>query len=135
VTVQTPIDEDWLAAMDFSWRKGLRQPNKHWSLILNLTDESWSTVIEPTRIEVQRCGWLNDKGNYIGDPGRWKLWITDRFERTCFVRDFRWQEEISALAALLMGREWKPENHIYGQAWPDGSRALEDRPNRKVKQS
>lgn len=124
---QTPITDAWLADVDFKWRQDERQPNKHWTLQLNVTDESWSLVIEPIKIEVQRCGWENARGDYVGDPASWMLWITDRFDRTAFIRNVHWQEEVSALAALLMGREWKPENHIYGQAWPDGARALEER--------
>lgn len=123
---ETPITDEWLAEMDFKWRQDERQPNKHWSLVLNLIHDSWTNVIEPTKIEVQRCGWENHRGDYIGDHAAWMLWITDRFDRNCFIRNIHWQEEIVALAEIIMGREWKPENHIYGQAWPDGSSALQD---------
>ena len=121
---QTPITDEWLAEVDFKWRQEKRQPNKHWNLACNIESRG---VLEQTTIEVQRNGWKNRKGDYIGDPSSWMLWITDTFQRTVFIRNIRWQEEITLLAEVITGRPWKPENHIYGQAWPDGSNALRDR--------
>lgn len=122
---ETPITDEWLAEVDFKWRQGDRQPNKHWKLILNVPHDDWLNCIEPTSIELQRSGWENDKGDYIGDPHSWMLWITDRFDRNAFIRTIHWQEEVTALAALISGRPWNPATHIYGQAWPDGSHVLD----------
>lgn len=118
---QTPITDDWLSSCGFGWRQGERQPNKHWSLKCNAERRG---MIEQTGIEVQRCGWENHKGDYIGDPGEWMLWITDTFDRTAFVGTIRWQEQITGLAEIITDRPWNPDTHLYGQAWPVGSRVL-----------
>lgn len=120
---ETPITDEWLSAVDFKWWQGERQPNKHYTLICNVIGQT-SRCIEPTAIEVQRCGWIGGHGDYIGDPSRWMLWIKDRFDRSVFLREIQWQEEIVLLAELITGRAWNPDTHIYGQAWPAGSRAL-----------
>ena len=124
--MSTPITDEWLSNMDFKWRQDERQPNKHWKLALNRVDGK-SRMIEPTTIELQRNGWLNRNGDYVGDPETWMIWVTDVFERTAFLGNFSTQEEIITLAKLITRREWKPENHIYGQAWPDGSSVLSER--------
>lgn len=121
----TPITDEWLSSVDFKWRQNDRQPNRHWSLKLNIPDDEFDVFGEVT-IEVQRRGWQGRNG-YIGDPESWMLWLTDTFDRTAFVGNIRWQEDITGLAEIIMRRKWKPENHIYGQAWPDGSRALSER--------
>jgi len=123
---QTPITDEWLSSVDFKWRQGERQPNKHWSLALNI-ERDGSRAFEQTTIEVQRNGWENHKGDYIGDPSTWMLWVKDTFERSAFLCNIRWQEDITGLAEIITGRPWNPETHIYGQAWPEGSRALKDK--------
>lgn len=120
---ETPITDEWLASCDFKWRQSERQPNKHWSLKLNIPDDQLGVFGEVT-IEIQRCGWHADKG-YIGDPESWSLWLKDTFDRTAFVGNMRWQEEITGLAEIITHRPWNPQTHIYGQAWPEGSRVLE----------
>ncbi len=120
---ETPITDEWLASVDFKWRQNERQPNKHWKLVCN-TEEPGTRMIQQTSIELQRNGWKNSKGDYVGDPASWMLWVTDTFDRSAFIRSIRWQEEVIALAELITGRTWKPETHIYGQAWLEGSRAL-----------
>lgn len=129
----TPITDDWLSSVDFKWRQDELQPNKHWKLALNTVGQQFSNCIEQTTIEVQRSGWYNRNSEYVGDPELWMVWITDQFERTAFLGNFKTQEEIIQLAELITRREWKPENHIYGQAWPDGSSALNDK--RPIQQS
>lgn len=121
----TPITDEWLKSCDFSWRQDERQPNKHWSLALNIEDDG-SRALYQTTIEVQRLGWEGDNG-YIGDPESWMLWVKDTFGRTAFLGNIRWQEDITGMAEIIMRRAWKPENHLYGQAWPDGSRVLSER--------
>ena len=123
-TGRTPITDEWLSSVDFKWRQNERQPNKHWRLVCNI-ETPGSRVIEQTSIELQRCGWRNGHGDYVGDPARWMLWVTDTFERYAFIRNIEWQEEVIALGELITGRTWSPETHIYGQAWPEGSRALQ----------
>lgn len=121
-----PITDGWLSACDFKWRQDERQPNKHWSLKLNIEEEG-SRALNQTTIEVQRRGWANDRGEYIGDPDSWMLWVADIFGRTAYLCNIRWQHEITGLAEIITGRPWNPETHIYGQAWPEGSRALRER--------
>lgn len=121
----TPITDEWLSSVDFKWRQDDRQPNKHWTIALNVIEDG-SRAISQTKIEVQRNGWEGRNG-YVGDPESWMLWATDVFERTAFLGNIRWQEDIIGLAEIIMRRKWNPENHIYGQAWPDGSRVLSER--------
>lgn len=113
----TPITHDWLRSCDFKWRQEERQPNKHWTLKLNIVSDG---MMEWAGIEVQRCGWHNDKGDYIGDPNLYTVWIKDTFDRTAFIRRMQWQEEIISLAEVMCGYPWKPENHKWGQVWPEG---------------
>jgi hypothetical protein len=124
---KTPITDEWLSSVDFKWRQDERQPNKHWKLALNKVDAQFSNSLEQTTIEVQRCGWENRNGDYIGDPNLWMIWVTDQFNSRAFLGNFKTQEEIIQLAELITRRDWKPENHLYGQAWPEGSSVLKDR--------
>lgn len=126
MTEVLPITDEWLASCDFKWRQSERQPNKHWKLSLNI-EEDGSRALSQTSIEVQRRGWENDKGAYIGDPESWMLWVTDTYERTAFLCNIRWQHEVTGLAEIISGRAWKPETHLYGQAWPEGSHVLKER--------
>jgi hypothetical protein len=121
--VERSITDEWLSSCDFKWRQDDRQPNKHWTLKINIPDDRslcWNTV----SIEVQRCGWENQHGEYIGDPQSWMLWLTDTFDRTAFLGKIRLQKEIIGLAEIISKRPWNPQTHIYGQAWPEGSHAL-----------
>lgn len=118
-----PITDEWLAACDFKWSQSERQPNKHWKLQLNTVREG-SLAWESTTIEVQRNGWKGWNGDYIGDPQSWMLWITDMFNRTAFLGNIQWQKDIIDIAEIITRRPWNPETHIYGQAWPEGSRVL-----------
>ena len=120
------ITDEWLASCDFKWRQSARQPNKHWTLKINVPDDryrSWNTVA----IEVQRNGWENEHGEYLGDAESWMIWVTDTFGRTAFLGIIRWQKEIIGLAEIISKRPWDPQTHIYGQAWPEGSHALKER--------
>lgn len=117
MTDQTQITHDWLTSVDFKWRQDERQPNKHWSLHLNVLSDG---MMERAKIEVQRCGWHNDLGDYIGDPNLYMVWVTDYFGRTTFLRRMQWVEEIISLTQLICGYPWNPENHKYGQTWPEG---------------
>lgn len=121
------ITDEWLSECDFKWRQGERQPNKHWSLKLNVEEEG-DRAFNQVSIEVQRNGWENQNGEYIGDPDSWMLWVKDTFERTAFLGNIRWQKEIIGLAEIIMHRPWNPATHLYGQAWPEGSRVLKERP-------
>lgn len=123
---QTPLTDEWLSEVDFKWRQDERQPNKHWKLIIQVASDEFRCW-EPTAIELQRCGWVGGSGHYIGDPDKWMLWVTDRFDRTAYIRDICWQEEVRTLAEILSGRPWDPSTHLYGQAWPPGSKALAER--------
>lgn len=125
MTQMTPITDEWLASIDFKWRQEERQPNKHWKLTLNVYEDG-SRSLRQTSIEIQRCGWKGSGGEYIGDPGQWMVWITDTYERTSSLGNIQWQEDVISLAEIIMRRPWKPANHIYGQAWPDGARALDE---------
>ena len=122
MTGKTPITDEWLAACDFKLRQDARRPNKHWKLMLNVVQDGSRAWYHST-IEVQRNGWIGGHG----DPSSWKLWVTDAFQRTAFLGNIKWQKDITGLAEIIMRREWKPENHIYGQAWPDGSKVLDER--------
>jgi hypothetical protein len=123
---RTRISDEWLSSCDFKWRQSERQPNKHWSLKLNVEEEGGRTYSQVT-IEVQRNGWENQCGKYIGDPESWMLWVKDTFDRSAFLGNIRWQDEITRLAEIITHRPWNPETHIYGQAWPENSSVLKER--------
>ncbi len=121
-----PITDEWLSACDFKWRQSERQPNKHWSLKLNVEEEG-DRAFNQVSIEVQRRGWENDQGEYIGNPESWMLWVTDTFERTAFLGNIHSQKDIIGLAEIITHRPWNPSTHLYGQAWPENSHVLRER--------
>lgn len=123
--VECSITEEWLSSCDFKWRQSERQPNKHWSLKINV-DADRSRYWNQVAIEVQRSGWENSYGDYIGDPESWMLWVTDTFNRTAYLGNIRCQKEIIGLAEIISRRPWDPQTHIYGQAWPEGAQALSE---------
>jgi len=121
---RTKITDEWLLSVDFKWSQSERQPNKHYTLKVNQFGRDgrhYSTAA----IELQRCGWTNRKGDYIGNPEHWMLWLTDQFDSRAFVGHIEFIDQISQLAELVSGHPWNPANHIWGQTWPDDRHARE----------
>lgn len=109
----TPITEEWLSQTGFKWHQLERQPSKHWLLwigdAVNRDDEKWRyTSGEDLGVEVASGAQGNE----------WFCWIRSdsagRYSRFVHIRHLRTQEELIRLIEGLTGREWKPEDVLYG---------------------
>lgn len=107
--------EEWLKAVDFKWSQQERQPSKHRKLRCNL--QGPGQAIETTEVEIARNGWLNDAGDWVGNREQWSVWITDRFDRTVFLRHVETAQDLVRLIEAVCGYPWNPANHAYGQTW------------------
>lgn len=111
-----PITEEWLKEVGFKWHQIERQPDKQWCLWMGRCidhPDNWSS---PEDFGIEICA-----GAYSG-PGRsprWFCWFrgdsAGRYHRFIHVRHLSTQAEVIHIIEALSGREWKPENHIYGQ--------------------
>lgn len=111
-----PIAEDWLKEVGFKWHQIDRQTSKQWCLwmgrCIDCPGGTWSSP-EDFGIEIAH-------GAYMGPekPDAWHCWFrgdtAGRYHRFIHVRALRTQAEVIRIVEALSGREWKPENHIYG---------------------
>ena len=113
----SPISEDQLLKADFKTSQQARQPNPHYTLRVNRMEGG---TYSQSKVELTRAGWLNRKGAYIGDKDNWMVWLTDCFGRNAYVGEMQLMSQLILFIEILSGYTWAPENHIYGQTWPNG---------------
>jgi len=111
-----PITEDWLRASGFKWEQLDRQPTKHWLL--------WLAPACVDHLEHHRRMFAatEDLGIELafkdGQSPDWFCWVradyAGRYSRFLHVRHMIYQYEVVQLIEALTGREWKPEDVLYG---------------------
>lgn len=101
-----PLTEEWLAKVGFCWHQLDRQPQRHWLMWLD-TERRWANEVG-----------LELASGAIG--GEWFCWLRSdtahRYSRFVHVRHIKTRGELIRLVEGLTGRDWRPEDHLYGRA-------------------